>query len=275
MEWVETTGKTVEEAKELALDQLGVAEDDAEFEIVEEPRPGLFGRVRGEARVRARVKPTRPRPKAERRDRRKKDAQTDDKPADAADTQPRSPQGRQRRPATPAAEKTEQPVSESSESPSSGQRPSAEDVAAEAEKFMDGLLEALGLEGTTTVSHDGDDLELNVVGPDLGVLIGPRGSTLLAVQDLVRVASQRRIGDHSTRLRIDIAGYREKRREALARWALKQAEEVAATGEVRVMEPMPSADRKVIHDALAGRSDVVTRSEGEDPARRVVIAPAD
>ena len=69
MEWVETTGDTLEEAKNLALDQLGVAEDDAEFEIIEEPRPGLFGRTRGEARVRARVRPTTPRGKTERRDR--------------------------------------------------------------------------------------------------------------------------------------------------------------------------------------------------------------
>ncbi|MEY2449273.1 MAG: spoIIIJ-associated protein, partial [Acidimicrobiaceae bacterium] len=72
MEWVETTGKTVEEAKEAALDQLGVHEDDAEFEVVEEPRTGLFGRTRGEARVRARVRPTSPRPKAERGNRRRR-----------------------------------------------------------------------------------------------------------------------------------------------------------------------------------------------------------
>jgi len=63
MEWVETTGETLEEAKEAALDQLGVAEDDAEFEVIEEPKQGLFGRTRGEARVRARVKPSTPRGK--------------------------------------------------------------------------------------------------------------------------------------------------------------------------------------------------------------------
>ena len=67
MEWVVTTGKTLAEAREQALDQLGVAEDDAEFEIVEEPKTGLFGRVRGEARVRARVRPTAVHPKQERR----------------------------------------------------------------------------------------------------------------------------------------------------------------------------------------------------------------
>src|SRR5438309_6507642 len=71
MEWVEVTGRTVEEAKDAALDQLGVDESDAEFEILEEPRAGLFGRLRAEARVRARVSPTAPRPKLERRRRRR------------------------------------------------------------------------------------------------------------------------------------------------------------------------------------------------------------
>lgn len=77
MEWVETTAKTVEEAKNLALDQLGVAEDDAEIVVLDEPRAGLFGRVRGEARVRARVRPTTPRPKLDRRDRKRKDGGRD------------------------------------------------------------------------------------------------------------------------------------------------------------------------------------------------------
>ena len=72
MEWVETTGKSVEQAKEAALDQLGIHEDEAEFEVMEEPRPGLFGRMRGDARVRARVAPKAPRAKQERRERRRK-----------------------------------------------------------------------------------------------------------------------------------------------------------------------------------------------------------
>ncbi len=88
MEWVETTGKSIEEAKEAALDQLGVDEDDAEFEVVEEPKPGLFGRIRGEARVRARVRPTRPRPKVERRERRRRapDGAKDTSPATETST---------------------------------------------------------------------------------------------------------------------------------------------------------------------------------------------
>ena len=73
MEWVVVTAKTVDAAKELALDQLAVAADDAEFEVLEEPRPGLFGRLRGEARVRARVRPAAVRPKRDRRERSKRE----------------------------------------------------------------------------------------------------------------------------------------------------------------------------------------------------------
>src|SRR6478736_6388783 len=72
MQWVETTGRTIEDAKEAALDQLGIDESEAEFEVVEEPKTGLFGRPRGEARIRARVVPKAPRPKQERRPRRQK-----------------------------------------------------------------------------------------------------------------------------------------------------------------------------------------------------------
>jgi spoIIIJ-associated protein len=83
MEWVETVAKTLAEAREIALDRLGVGEDDAEFEVLEEPKPGLFGRVRGEARVRARVRPTAVRPKQDRRSRSRSQT-TDRPPAEAA-----------------------------------------------------------------------------------------------------------------------------------------------------------------------------------------------
>ena len=76
MEWIETTGRTIEEALEAALDQLGIDERDAEVEVVEEAKTGLFGRLRSEARIRARVRPTRPRPKAERPERSRRRAST-------------------------------------------------------------------------------------------------------------------------------------------------------------------------------------------------------
>ena len=98
---------------------------------------------------------------------------------------------------------------------------------------------------------------------------------MLSIQDLTRVASQRRLGDQDTRLRIDIAGYRERRREALTRFALKVAAEVKETGSSRMLEPMTSADRKIVHDSLTEVEGITTRSEGEDPRRRVVVEPAE
>jgi len=271
MQWVETTGKTTEEAKGLALDQLGVAEDDAEFEIIEEPRPGLFGRVKGEARVRARVRPTAVRPKIERRERRKgrEQGERSSNGSEAATvTATRTDAApRQRSKPKPRREPAAQPHREES-------TVSAQQVGEEAKKFLTELVDAFGLVGTIDLREDGDDLELTVTGADLGLMVGPRGNTLTAVQDLTRVASQRRLGDHDTRLRVDVGGYRERRREALSRFATQIAEQVVASGEARALEPMSSADRKVIHDVLTDHSGVVTRSEGEDPQRRVVIAPA-
>lgn len=146
-------------------------------------------------------------------------------------------------------------------------------VGQEATVFLEGLLDAFGLSGDVSCTQDGTELDVRVDGADLGLLVGPRGSTLLAVQDLTRVVSQRRLGDHETRLRVDVAGYRERRREALSRFATTMADEVASSGIARVLEPMASADRKVIHDVLSIRDDVTTRSEGDDPYRRVVIDP--
>ncbi len=147
-------------------------------------------------------------------------------------------------------------------------------VAAEAEKFLVGLAASLGATGETAVNIDGNDIEVQLNGSDLGLLVGPRGSTLQAVQDITRVVSQRRMGDHDTRLRIDIGGYRAKRKEALSRFVTQVADEVVASGSARALEAMPSPDRKIVHDALTGRTDIATHSEGEDPNRRVVISPA-
>ena len=136
---------------------------------------------------------------------------------------------------------------------------------------MNGLVAAFGLTADVVVNREETELDVQVNGEELGLLVGPRGTTLLAIQDLTRVASQRRLGDQDTRLRVDVAGYREHRKEALGRFALKVAEEVKESGSARVLEPMASADRKIVHDALIDVEGIVTRSTGEDPRRRVVV----
>ena len=150
------------------------------------------------------------------------------------------------------------------------------EVQRAAETFASGLVDAFGLTGTTSSTVDGNEIEVRIdaQGDGLGLLIGPGGRTLLAIQDLARVAAQRRLGDHDTRLRIDVAGYREKRRVALERFARNVAELVKESGIARSLDPMPSADRKVIHDTLSEIDGVVSRSEGEDPNRRIIVSPA-
>lgn len=290
MEWVETTAKTVEEAKERALDQLGVVADDAEFEVLEEPRPGLFGRLRGEARVRARVRPAQVRPKQERRRGRRSDAppvpngsrsqtggggdrRRDGDRRPPASTAPATPP-----PAVPGATMNDE-TNHQPDRRDDGERElvandvDVADVQRAAESFMSGLADAFGYESTVASSVDGTEIEVRVDGSSLGLLIGPGGRTLTSIQDLARVAAQRRLGDHVTRLRIDVSGYREKRQAALERFAGEVAEQVRQSGVARSLDPMPSADRKVLHDALGALDGVTSRSEGEDPNRRIVVDP--
>ena len=268
MEWVETTGKSIEEAKSIALDQLGVADEEAEFEILEEPKAGLFGRTRGEARVRARVKPRTPRGKSDRRERRPRSE--DGATSGERTSRPKQPRQQQEKKMSDNQDRADRPPRERPEGPPADPA----QVAAEAEKFLVGLAAAIGAAGETVVQIEGEDIEVQLNGSELGLLVGPRGSTLQAVQDITRVVSQRRMGDHNTRLRIDIGGYRAKRKEALSRFVTQVADEVVSTGSARALEAMPSPDRKIVHDALTGRTDIVTHSEGEDPNRRVVISPA-
>jgi len=314
MEWVETTGKTVEEAKDAALDQLGVDEHDAEFEIVEEPRPGLFGRMRGEARVRARVRPVQARPKVERRDRRRggrtkaggEAPETATAGASALDTEPgdtepeagpeageaRPPASRSRgrsatgrsRGARSARSTPAEPTAGPTAVPTDGEEPTMTDDVTTADEqaeiigeFLEGLVAAFGLQADISrEAIDDETVEVRVDGEDLGLLVGPRGATLQAVGDLARTVVQRAApGHHEGRVRVDIARYRERRREALERFTRQLAEGVLADGEPRALEPMGAADRKVVHDVVNTIDGLVTRSEGEDERRHVVIAPAD
>jgi spoIIIJ-associated protein len=300
MEWVETTARTVEEAQELALDELGVVADEAEFEILAEPKQGLFGRMRGEARVRARVRPAQVRPKQERRRGRKaapadagetiatSDTADAGATAEPAPTEPAPRPAPARRARSPRAET--RPAAHNGDDTATNDSPGGTDMTTDertepteadvqnvkdaAIAFVGGLSSAFGYaDAAVDASVDGTEIEVRVDGGALGLMIGPGGRTLLAIQDLARVAAQRRLGDHDTRLRIDVSGYREKRRVALERFAGSVAEQVKESGVARSLDPMPSADRKVLHDALSAIDGVTSRSEGEDPYRRIVVVP--
>ena len=146
-----------------------------------------------------------------------------------------------------------------------------EEQAEVAASFIRGLLEAFGLEGEVTTRIDDRVLYLDVTGEQTEALIGPKGSVMFSVLELTRTVVQRKTYG-APRMRIDIGGYVERRREALKIYAGKLAEQVIEDQDEVMLEPMNAADRKVVHDAVAEIDDVRSYSEGEDPRRAVVIA---
>ncbi len=148
---------------------------------------------------------------------------------------------------------------------------SVQSQAETAAQFTTGLVEAFGAQATVTEEIDDGAITVRIEGSDLGLLVGPRGVTLNAVEELVRAVVQRETGGHGARIHVDVAGYRARRREALAEFTRGLVEQVLETGEEKVLEPMQSPDRKVVHDTVAEIDGVDTSSEGEEPRRYVVI----
>jgi spoIIIJ-associated protein len=315
---VEASGKSLAEAKESALDMLGVAEDDAEFDVLSEPKAGLFGRLRGEARVKARVRPVAPPPKRTRRqrpdrkresggrarssesgakaggDRGRKDrsagdaegaAPTDAVPdAGSTTTSERTGGGNRRNRSRGGRSSGGNQSKEQREQGSGRASGEREDTMEEsltleqqgeaAQQFLSGLVREFGLDAAVSFSEvDEDTVQVAATGDDLGLLVGPRGATLAAVQDLTRTFVQRQSENRTDRILVDVGGYREKRNAALKRFAEGIVDEVKSSGEERALEPMSPADRKVIHDTVNEIDGVETRSDGVEPNRYVVIAP--
>lgn len=288
MEWVETTGRTVEEAKELALDQLGVDASEAEFELIEEPKSGLFGRTRGTARVRARIVPLTPRPKTERRRRGKKGDNAGDGAAGSAAAPAAAPAE-----AAPAAgsEAPDAPTG-ASERPPSGRRRGAgsgskrnDDTPRESmdieeqqqvlQDFLTELAASFGLSATASSEVEDNQLTVNLTGDDLGLLVGPRLATLDAIQEIARNTLQRQAaGREYAKVVVDVAGIRQRRRDSLTAFVTDAARQVVDEDVEVVFEVMSSVDRKQVHDVAGSIDGVSTSSEGEDPRRRVVLRKA-
>jgi spoIIIJ-associated protein len=307
MEWVETTGATVADALDAALDELGVDDDEVEYEVVQEAKAGLFGRLGGNpARIRARVKPIsrekpgdrqRSRGRAPRRNggsKRQGAAQpapsiesttavaTEDE-GESGDGSPAARAGssrsRSRRRGRRGRGGNAGTKGEGGGQPQKENKVNSEDIpigeqADAADEFMRGLLDAVGLPAEVAVRIVEDTVLVDVEGEDLGVLVGPKGATLRAIEDLVRTIVQRRTDGHGARIHVDVGGYQAKRRAALEKFTVELAERVLASGKEIALEPMPPADRKIVHDAVTEIDGVTTASEGEEPRRRVVIRPA-
>ncbi len=317
MEWVETTSKSVEEAKELALDKLGIDTADAEFEVLEEPRQGLFGRTRGQARVRARIVPQNTQTKDDRARRRRKpkggkgdgggnktrntsresgssersEESTSEGGRDSSGSKPRqsgegsrsrnqgSSDGRNSRGRNSGrgqenggskGQRQRSNRSQRSDSPKK-EDASMEEVNACVETFLSGLTEAFGIDTNVEIDTSNDEIMAHIGGKH-GLLLGPKARTLDAIQELTRVTAQRSVPS-SIRIKVDVGGYRVARKASLETFARDAAEKAIEDSVEVVLEPMSSADRKIIHDELNDHAGVSTRSAGTDPRRRVVVVP--
>ena len=296
MEWLEITAPSVESAKEKALVHLGVHESDAEFEVLSTERVGMFGRVKEEARVRARVVPTPVRPKEGRgrgHNSRKSGSGSSKRtePARAstvAKSEPR-PNGGENRRSSASSAPSSKPRDGSQQTRPAQHRsnnrkteeskmdhdtgPSLLEQADLAESFVKGVGDTLGVPLAFT-RHDMEDgiLRIEADGEGIGLLVGRRGATAQAIDELVRTVLQRSGGStREGKIRMDVGGIRSRRTAALAEFTRKVAQEALETGEEIALESMSRVDRKIVHDVVTGIDRVDSRSEGVDPHRRVII----
>jgi len=147
-----------------------------------------------------------------------------------------------------------------------------EDVISRVTEILDTLLGLMGVQGNVEVLSDELSLALNINGDDLGILIGRRGQTLVALEYVTKLIAVQRLKAWLP-LTIDVGGYKKHRRDSLQKLALYLAEQVKSRRRAIPMEPMPADERRIIHLALADHPDVTTQSIGEGENRKIVILP--
>ncbi|WP_206313601.1 protein jag [Streptomyces coryli] len=142
--------------------------------------------------------------------------------------------------------------------------------------YLEGLLDIADLDGDIDMDVEGDRASVSIISEgdsrDLQKLVGRDGEVLEALQELTRLAVHRETGDRS-RLMLDIAGFRARKREQLTELGTKAVDEAKQTGEPVKLPPMSPFERKVVHDAVKA-AGLRSESEGEEPERRVVVLPA-
>ena len=302
MEWVEVRGPSIDVAVEAALAELGISSrDEVDVEVLQEPEKGFLGIGRTDAVVRVK-----PRPKKRRRtrsakgtgdrkpaagsrksgDQRRSSGQGSDRSGRSGqrrDQPAKSNQGKKEgssRRSTPSGkQRTEERQAKAGDAKTPDPQPrettvSREEQASVVAEFLEGLLSAFGLEGTVETRVDDDIIYADVVGSETEALVGSRGVILQSIHELAKTVVQRKTQE-SARIRLDIAGYAERRREALKIYAQRLGQQVLDEGGEVMVEPMNAAERKVIHDTIGEMEGVRTYSEGEEPRRSVVIAAED
>lgn len=285
MDGVEAEGRTVSEATDNALEELGLTRDQVDIEILTEGRPRLLG-FRGEpARVRVTPKPAPAAPAASSRRTTIVDEEVDEGEEEYEEDEDEE---------YDEDEDEDEDYDDDEEMPPELLRPAtrvptpvAEHVPADpadvavAKDVLENLLRLTGLEATVTprdpeTAGDGIGMiqaVLDVDGDDLGLLIGRRGQTLTSLQYLLNLMCAKKIGKRVA-FGVDVDGYRRRREESLVSLARRTASRVRTSGRSVTLEPMPPNERRIIHLALADDPDIVTVSIGEGEGRKVAVTPS-
>ena len=286
-----TTGKTIDLAIEAALAQLGLERDDVSVQVLAQAKAGFLGFGSAPAKVQVTYEAPDPAPEAPKV---ALSSASRSKPKAAAPVKkPEAPKAEPKQEAPKAEPKVEAKVEapkpqkqEAPKAPKAPKQPKADAPKAEPktyavaepgsteeviEQFLKGLLEHMG---STAVPHawkvDKNTYKAELVGDDLGYLIGRRGDTLDAIQHLCNYSIKREAEGH-IRINVDAEEYREKREESLRRYARKKAQQVLKNRRRTTLEPMNAYERHVIHAALQDMDNITTHSTGTEPNRRVVI----
>ncbi len=296
VEWVEVRGKDVAVAVAAAVEELGLdGREAADVEVLQQPERGFLGMGGQDAIVRVKAKQTsskrRRRGGRGRGNGKKSESKRDERDSKSSGgnskkTAARKPQrasgGGEKKPRNDQSRQQRQPQRRNTEAarPKKEKEPKVEvevDRGEQAEMvkdFLVGLLEAFGLEGDVECKVEEDIILANITGEQTEALVGPKGAILQSIMELSRTIVQRK-SQAGARIRLDIGGYTERRREALRIYTGRLVEKVTEEGGEIMLEPMNAADRKVVHDAAADLGGVRTFSEGEEPRRSVVIAVLD
>lgn len=253
METIEITAKSVDEAKQTAAQKLGVSESDVEVVVLEETK-GLFGK--GSVRVKASTKPA--------------EAEKPKRPSRAKKAEP----------VVAVAEVTvPEPPVEAADHDMEAEADEVADVTAtqqDADQLTALVNEVLDIAELQATVHptgiNGKYVNLEIDGKDVAYLVGRQGEVLNAFQYLVNVMAAKQYGN-GVRVVLDGGNYRKRREEALRRMASQIAEQVIERQEEAVLDALPAFERRVVHQAIVEIAGVTTYSEGEEPNRRVVIAP--
>ena len=273
--WIETTGRSEEDAIAAALFQLGLDRDDVSVEVLERAKSGFLGFGGNPAKVRVSYEvPDEDAPAAPEQPEPAQQAE----PAPVSQSEPKTePAGGQLEPGDELLigreEEQSAPVQE--EKAQDGLEPAEADDprAVRIREFLTGLMEHLHVQAVPEIYVNERGYQVVLQGHGLGAIIGRRGETLDAIQQLTNY-SVNRGQSKRVRIHVDAEGYRAKREESLQRLAVKVAGKVVKYRKNMALEPMNAYERHVIHAALQDYPNVTTYSTGVEPNRRTVVAYA-